>query len=108
MGTVRLLWEGDDQRAGKLRLEEETPVRVAGEADTEVQQGVRNDMVILEGIKELRFTYLDPESDQEKWEESWDARERNRLPRAVRLDYRTEEGRKIQWVFPVMMTLLGP
>jgi type II secretion system protein J len=108
MGIVRLFWEGDDQRAGELRLEEETPVRVAGEVGTEVQQGVRNDMVILERIKELRFTYLDPESDQEKWEESWDARERNRLPRAVRLDYRTEEGRKIQWVFPVMMTLLGP
>ncbi|MGB7949855.1 MAG: type II secretion system protein GspJ [Candidatus Binatia bacterium] len=108
MAIVRLFWEGDDDRAGKLRLEEETPVRIAGEDFNKEQQGIRNSMVVLEGLKELRMTYLDPESDQEKWEESWDAQERNRLPRAVRVHYRTGEGREAQWVFPVMMTLWAP
>ena len=42
-----------------------------------------------------------------KWEERWDAREKNMLPRAVRLNYLTEEGREIQWVFPVMMNLMA-
>jgi type II secretion system protein J len=108
MAIVRLFWEGDDDRAGALRLEEEAPVRIAGEDGNEAQQGIRNSMVVLEGVKELRMTYLDPENDQEKWEESWDAQERNRLPRAVRLRYRTEEGRDAEWVFPVMMTLWAP
>jgi general secretion pathway protein J len=106
MAIVRLFWEGDDKRAGELRLEEETPVRVAGEEGIEGHQGIKNDMVILEGVRELRITYLNSQSDQ--WEESWNAKEKNRLPRAVRFDYRSEEGRQVQWVFPVMMTLLAP
>ena len=55
MAIVRLFWEGDDKRAGELRLEEETPVRVAGEEGIEGHQGIKNDMVILEGGQ--RATY---------------------------------------------------
>ena len=111
MAKVHLFWDGAENRAGVLRLEEETPVRVLNEEgeeeDNKRHQGLRNGLVLREGVKEVRITYLDPQGDEEKWEERWDARERNMLPRAVRLNYLTEEGRKVQWVFPVMMNLLG-
>jgi general secretion pathway protein J len=107
MAKVRLFWEGDEKRGGTLRLEEETPVRVQDEEGNEGHEGLRNGMVIREGVKEFRITYLDPQSEEEQWEERWDAGERNGLPRAVRLEYRTESGRKAQWVFPLMMNLLA-
>jgi prepilin-type N-terminal cleavage/methylation domain-containing protein len=107
MAKVRLFWEGDERRGGTLRLEEETPVRVQDEEGNEGHEGVRNGMVIREGVKEFRISYLDPQSEEEQWEERWDAGERNGLPRAVRLEYRTESGRKAQWVFPLMMNLLA-
>ena len=107
MAKVRLFWEGDEKRAGLLRLEEETPVRVLSEEGNEGLEGLRNGLVIREGVKEFRITYLDPQSDEEKWEERWDARERTTLPRAIRLHYLTKEGREVQWVFPVMMSLLA-
>jgi len=107
MAKVRLFWEGDEKAAGVLRLEEETPVRVPSEESNEAHEGLSNGLVVREGVKEFRITYLDPQSDEEKWEERWDARERNTLPRAVRLNYLTEEGREVQWVFPVMMNLLA-
>jgi prepilin-type N-terminal cleavage/methylation domain-containing protein len=107
MAKVRLFWEGDEKAAGVLRLEEETPVRVPSEEGNEVHEGLSNGLVVREGVKKFRITYLDPQSDEEKWEERWDARERNTLPRAVRLNYLTEEGREVQWVFPVMMNLLA-
>jgi general secretion pathway protein J len=107
MAKVRLFWEGDEKRGGTLRLEEETPVRVQDDEGNEGHEGLRNGMVIREGVKEFRITYLDPQSEEEQWEERWDAGERNGLPRAVRLEYRTESGRKAQWVFPLMMNLLA-
>jgi general secretion pathway protein J len=108
MAKVRVLWEGGEKRAGVLRLEEETPVRVPSEEEDDRQEGLRNAIVVREGVKEFRMSYLDAQSDDAKWEERWDAKERNTLPRAVRLDYRTEEGREVQWVFPVMLRLLAP
>jgi general secretion pathway protein J len=108
MAKVRVFWEGTEKRGGVLRLEEETPVRVQSEEEDERQEGLRNAIVVREGVKEFRMSYLDPQGDEAKWEERWDAKERNTLPRAVRLDYRTEEGRDVQWVFPVMLRLLAP
>jgi general secretion pathway protein J len=107
MAKVRLFWEGDEKHAGLLRLEEETPVRVLSEEGNEGHEGLRNGLVVREGVKEFRITYLDPQSDEEKWEERWDTKERNTLPRAIRLHYLTKEGREVQWVFPVMMSLLA-
>jgi general secretion pathway protein J len=107
MAKVRLFWEGDEKRPGVLRLEEETPIRVLSEESNEGHEGIRNGLVVREGVKEFRITYLDPQSEQEKWEERWDPKERNTLPRAIRLHYLTREGREVQWVFPVMMSLLG-
>ena len=69
--------------------------------------GLRNDVVIQERVKELRFAYLDSKSEDEKWEERWDGREKLALPRAVRLSYRNPEGKEIRWVFPVMISVLA-
>ena len=107
MAKVRLSWEGDGKRTGVLRLEEETPVRVPSEDGDETPRGLSHGLVVHEGVKEFLITYLDPQSDEAKWEDRWDARETNTLPRAVRLHYFTEEGREVQWVFPVMMQLLA-
>jgi hypothetical protein len=38
-------------------------------------EGLRNSLVVREGVKEFRITYLDPQSDEEKWEERWDTKE---------------------------------
>lgn len=107
MAKVHLFWEGDEKRGGTLRLEEETPVRVQDEEGNEGHEGLRNGMVIREGVKEFRISYLDPQSEEEKWEERWDVGERNGLPRAVRFEYRTADGAEARWVFPVMMNLLA-
>jgi hypothetical protein len=103
-GKVRLF--GKATKSTLARCVKETPVRVLSEEGNE-GEGLRNGLVIREGVKEFRITYLDPQSDEEKWEERWDARERNTLPRAIRLHYLTKEGREVQWVFPVMMSLLA-
>jgi general secretion pathway protein J len=105
MAKVRLFWESNGEKdGGVLRLEEETPVRVQTEEGSE---GHTNGMVIREGVREFRIYYLDPKSEDEKWEERWDAKERNALPRAVRLNYRAEERREVQWIFPVMINVLA-
>ena len=107
MAKVHLFWEGDEKSGGALRLEEETPVRVPTEEGNEGHEGLRSGMVIREGVKALRISYLDPQSEEEKWEERWDVGERNGLPRAIRLEYQTDDGGKAQWVFPLMMVLLA-
>jgi general secretion pathway protein J len=104
MAKVRLFWRGDDKRGGVLRLEEETPVRLESEEPHETHS---SGLVVRDNISDFRITYSDPQVEDGKWEERWDASERKTLPRAVRLNYRTEEGREVEWFFPVMMNLFG-
>lgn len=99
MALVRISWQ-----EGVLTLSEELPVRIGEEGGA---GGQRNSVVLREGIKQLRFAYLDPQSDGEQWEENWDAAERKILPRAVRLSYRTEAGKEVLWTFPIMVSLLA-
>lgn len=105
MSKIRIGWEGAEEGEGSIQLEEEVPVRFNMSEDRDYG-GVRNDVLIQERVKELRFAYLDSKSEDERWEERWDGREKLALPRAVRLSYRTREGREIRWVFPVMMSVL--
>lgn len=105
MAKINLSWQSDDAGMGVLRLEEEIPVRIGGDM---AEGGVRNGLALQEGVKEFRLAYLDPQGDDEKWEERWDAKERRSLPRAVRLSYRTDAGKEVRWVFPVMMSVLAP
>jgi prepilin-type N-terminal cleavage/methylation domain-containing protein len=104
MAKIEISREGEDDDSGALRLTEETPVRVGeGAGEGAQRSGIR----IEEGIRDLRFAYLDPEATEEKWEEIWGGQERRMLPRAVRLTYRTRDGKEVRWIFPVMMTVLA-
>jgi hypothetical protein len=106
MSKIRVGWEGAEQGEGPLQLEEELPVRL-NMSESQDPGGLRNEVVLQERVKELRFAYLDPKSESELWEERWDGREKMALPRAVRLSYRDRDGRAIRWIFPVMISVLA-
>ena len=106
MSKIRIAWEGAEKGEGPIQLEEEVPVRFNESAD-HFPGGLRNDVVVQERVKELRFAYLDPKSEEERWEERWDGVEKLALPRAVRLSYRNREGKEVRWVFPVMISVLA-
>lgn len=105
MAKIHIYREGEPTKDGVLKLEEESPVRFD---DTEEEGGQRNSIVLQEGVGSLQLSYLDPQSEDEKWEEVWDGQERGMLPRAVRLAYRTKDGKESRWIIPVMMNVLAP
>lgn len=104
MAKIHIYREGEADRTGLLKLEEESPVRVD---DADEEGGQRNSLTLQEGVGSLQISYLDPQSADDKWEDSWDGQERRILPRAVRLIYRTQDGNEARWVFPVMMNVLA-
>jgi len=106
MAKIRVAWEAAENGEGPIQLEEEVPLRLNRNEDLN-PGGLRSDVVIQERVKELRFAYLDPKSEEEIWEERWDGREKLALPRAVRLSYRNHDGKEIRWVFPVMISVLA-
>jgi prepilin-type N-terminal cleavage/methylation domain-containing protein len=106
MSKIRVAWERAQEGEGPIELEEEVPVRLNVSEDHN-PGGLRNEVVIQERVKELRFAYLDPKSEDERWEERWDGREKLALPRAVRLSYRNHDGKEIRWIFPVMISVLA-
>lgn len=105
MSKVSISLEGEE--AGDLILAEEIPVRVQ---DQEAAAGYVNRVVLARGVSDFHMDYLyqDPKSGDESWLEEWDGRERNGLPRAVRLSYRAERGEEVRLVFPIMMSVLAP
>jgi len=88
-----------------LRLEEAVPVRLNDET---VPSGQTHSLTLRENMTDFRLTYLDPQANEETWEERWDGRERRVLPRAVRFSYRDENGKEVRWTFPIMMVVLAP
>jgi general secretion pathway protein J len=104
MAKIHIYREGETTKDGILKLEEESPVWVDDAAD---EGGQRNSVVLQEGVGSLQLSYLDPQSEDEQWEESWDGQDRHILPRAVRLAYRTKDGKETRWVFPIMMNVLA-
>jgi hypothetical protein len=95
----------DDGSAGEaVKLEEITPVRLGAAAGS----GGQNYRVVIQtGIRNFRVTYLDPQSEEEKWEERWDGKEKRSLPRAIRFTYLDDRGKEVRWTFPVMMSVLA-
>jgi hypothetical protein len=106
-GIAKIQIAADEGKDGRttLNLEETTPVRIGAEAGAE---GQVHRLVLQDGIKEFRLAYLDPQANDETWEESWDGRERRTLPRAVRFTYFDEQGKEVRRIFPVMMIVLAP
>jgi len=100
MSLVSVSWDGET--GGGLLLEEESPERLEG-------QGVdKNRVVLSEGVRDFRIEYMDSQGEEQRWVGSWDGGERKTLPRAVRLSHLRKDGREIQWVFPIMMSVMAP
>ncbi len=106
-GMARIQIAADEDESGRtaLKLEETTPVRLDTEAGA---PGQSYGVTLQEGLRDLELAYLDPQPDEETWEDHWDGQERRALPRAVRIAYRDEQGKAVRWIFPVMMTVLAP
>jgi general secretion pathway protein J len=104
MAKIQLSVASTDKGEETLRLEEVVPVRVDDESE---ESGQHNSLVLQEGAREFRLAYLNPQGEEEKWEEKWNGREQKTLPRAVRISYRTAAGKEVRWVFPVMMSVLA-
>ena len=105
MAKVQISTSDNDGREQQLSLEETTPVRVSGD---DGGFGSTHRVVLQERISKFRLDYLDPQTDEESWQERWDGQERNMLPRAVRLTFVDDGGREVRWIFPVMMVVLAP
>jgi prepilin-type N-terminal cleavage/methylation domain-containing protein len=105
MANIRLFWQSQNGEEGLLKLEEQVPVRLA---DENGGGGYNHGVVIRDRVSAFRLAYLDAQSEKEEWVERWDTTERKALPRAVRLSFRTAADGEVEWVFPVMMSVLAP
>ena len=105
MANIRLFWQSQNGEEGLLKLEEQVPVRLA---DENGGGGYNHGIVIRDRVSAFRLAYLDAQSEKEEWVERWDTTERKALPRAVRLSFRTAADGEVEWVFPVMMSVLAP
>lgn len=104
MAKISITRDGAGNGAATLKLEEAVPVRLNDESGA---TGQTHRLTLQENITDFRLAYLDPQSDEELWEERWDARERRTLPRAVRFTYRDENGKEVRRTFPIMITVLA-
>jgi len=103
LAKIHLSWDGQDDGAGVLQVEEQVPMRVSDDSG-----GYTNSIVLTDQIAGFRLTYLDPQNEKQDWVERWDPAERKTLPRAVRLNFRVRGDREVEWVFPIMMNVLAP
>lgn len=104
MAKISIAKDEDSDGRATLKLEESAPVRVNSDAGS---AGQSYSVVMQENVREFRLAYLDPQAEDEKWEERWDGREKRILPRAVRLSYLNDSGKDVRWIFPVMMSVLA-
>jgi prepilin-type N-terminal cleavage/methylation domain-containing protein len=104
MAKIYLGKEEDGTHRTAIKVEETAPVRIGGEVPS---PGSTHGVSFHADMREIRFAYLDPQSEDEKWEERWDGRERRMLPRAVAIHFIDANGEEVRWVFPVMMTVLA-
>ncbi len=106
-GMAKIEITSDENSSGRtqLRLEETTPVRLNDDTGT---TGQSQSVVLEEDIRNFRIDYLNPQGDDDNWEERWDGQERGMLPRALRFTYLDNEGRQISRIYPLMMMVLKP
>ena len=104
MAMIRLTKEQDGAERVALRVDETAPVRIANE---DMASGQSYGLRFEAGMRALRFAYLDPQAEDENWQDRWDGRERRALPRAVAISFVNANGEELRWVFPLMMTVLA-
>jgi type II secretory pathway component PulJ len=105
MAKIRIYAESGQGDGQIIKLEEQVPVRLKQENES---AAVSNTLVLRERVSGFRLAYLDPRDGRENWLQRWDKDEHKGIPRAVRLSYRNENGREVQWTFPVMVAALAP
>jgi prepilin-type N-terminal cleavage/methylation domain-containing protein len=105
IAKVRIYAEEGESNGQIIKLEEQVPVRLK---EASSSAAISNTLVLRERVSGFRLAYLDAKEEIENWRERWDQNERKGIPRAVRLSYRNESGKEVQWTFPVMMTVLAP
>jgi prepilin-type N-terminal cleavage/methylation domain-containing protein len=105
LAKIRIYAENGAGAGQIIKLEEQVPVRLNQENQT---PAISNTVVLRERVSGFRLTYLDGQDDRENWLERWDKNQHKGIPRALRLNYRNENGGEIQWTFPVMITVLAP
>ena len=76
--------------------------------EAEGSAGYANGVVLDQGLRGLSLEYLDPQGDEERWVDQWSGAEKRMLPRAVRLRYQGAQREEIEWVFPIMLSVLSP
>ena len=104
MARISIVVDEDTNGRAALKLEESAPVRLNSDAGS---TGQSHSVVMQENVREFRLAYLDPQAEDENWEERWDGGEKRILPRAVRLSYLNDSGKEVRWTFPVMMSVLA-
>jgi general secretion pathway protein J len=91
---------------GEVVLEEALPAYLACGREG---SGHRNRLILDKNLSDFRIAYLDPQStDEERWVETWDGKERRALPRAVRFSSLGTDEREVRWTFPIMTRVLAP
>lgn len=94
--------EAEGEEGGGLAVAEGSPFRAEG-ADT--WEGTQDTRVFLPGASEVAFTYSAGPDEAGTWEwvDTWDAVERDGLPRAVRVEFVVtgEDGRQETTAFAV-------
>jgi prepilin-type N-terminal cleavage/methylation domain-containing protein len=105
MAKIQITKDENENGRTTVKLEETAPVRIDSEAGV---GGQTHSLLLQDNVKELRLAYLDPQAEEETWEDHWDGKERRMLPRAVRFIYQDERGREVRWIFPIMLTVLAP
>jgi hypothetical protein len=121
LAKIRVYAENDGRDRQTIKLEEQVPVRLKEEQlllrplnertlamrqEEQPAAAISNTLVLRERVSGFRLAYLDPQDARGNWLERWDQDEHKGLPRAVRLSYRNENGKDVQWTFPVMMAVL--
>jgi len=90
---ILCLFEARDAAGSGLGVSEGNPFRVDG---VERWEGTDSPRIILRDAGEVAFTYSAGPDKDGKWEwgETWDAREKGRLPAAVRVEFLTPSDRE--------------
>jgi prepilin-type N-terminal cleavage/methylation domain-containing protein len=105
IAKIQITQDEDEKGRATIKLDETAPVRI----NTELGGGGQTHSVVLhDNVKEFRLAYLDPQAEEEAWEERWDGKERRMLPRAVRFTYQDDRGKEVRWIFPIMQSVLAP
>jgi len=104
MAKIHLSKETDGEQRSILKVEETAPVRTGEDA---LAAGSSHGVSFQADMREIRFAYLDPQDEEEKWEDRWDGAERRALPRALAIQFVGGSGEEVRWIFPIMMTVLA-